>query len=149
MDLTKDDIKALEDERMDINEYIQLQAKQVRNEKWTPEETVKMQRHAYATNQLTLYYLSKIAEKQDDDAKDTSEILNELRGDNFKQKDQVFYNDEKIVKLLTEIKEQKQEVKLDTKSTLPQLATIGTMIVIFFLVVGYALKALFGGFFND
>lgn len=148
MDLTNDDIKALENERMDINEYIQLQAKQVRGEKWTPEETVKMQRHAYATNQLTLYYLSKISQKQDDDAKDTSEILNELRGDNFKQKDQVFYNDEKVVKLLTEIKGQKQEVKLDTKSTLPQLATIGTMIAVFLIVLVYALKTLFGGFLN-
>lgn len=148
MDLSKEDIKALEDERMDINEYIQLQAKQVRNEKWTPEETVKMQRHAYATNQLTLYYLSKIQERSEDNSKDTSEILNELRGDNFKKQEQVSYNDEKIVKLLTEIKEQKQEVKLDTKSTLPQLATIGTMIAVFVIVLGYALKALFGGFFN-
>ena len=148
MDLTNDDIKVLENERMDINDYIQLQAKQVRGEKWTPEETVKMQRHAYATNQLTLYYLSKISEKQDDDAKDTSEILNELRGDNFKKQEQLTYNDDKVLKLLTEIKEQKQEVKLDTKSTLPQLATIGTMIAVFVIVIGYALKALFGGFFN-
>lgn len=148
MDYTKEELAQLENERLDSNAYLELQAKQVRGEKWTSEETVKMQRHAYATNQLTLYYLSKIAEKQDDDAKDTSEILNELRGDNFKQKDQVFYNDEKVVKLLTEIKEQKQEVKLDTKSTLPQLATIGTLIAIFIIVVGYGLKALFGGFFN-
>jgi len=148
MDYTKEELAQLENDRLDSNAYLELQAKQVRGEKWTPEETVKMQRHAYATNQLTLYYLSKIAEKQDDDAKDTSEILNELRGDNFKQKDQVFYNDEKVVKLLTEIKEQKQEVKLDNKSTLPQLATIGTVIAIFIIVVGYALKALFGGFFN-
>ncbi len=148
MDLSKEDIKGLEDERMDINDYIQLQAKTARGEKMTAEEAVKMQRHAYATNQLTLYYLSKIAEKQDDDAKDTSEILNELRGDNFKKQEYTQYNDEKVVKLLTEIKEQKQEVKLDTKSTLPQLASIGTMVAVFVIVLGYALKALFGGFFN-
>ena len=148
MDLSKDDIKALEDERMDINEYIQLQAKQVRNEKWTPEETVKMQRHAYATNQLTLYYLSRIQERTEDNSKDTSEILNELRGDNFKKEEAKIYNDEKVVKLLAEIKDKNQEVKLDTKSTLPQLATIGTMIAIFIIVLGYSVKALFGGFFN-
>lgn len=148
MDYTKEELTQLENERLDSNAYLELQAKQVRGEKWTPEETVKMQRHAYATNQLTLYYLSKIAEKQDDNAKDTSEILNELRGDNFKKQEQTSYNDEKVVKLLTEIKEKNQEVKLDTKSTLPQLATIGTMIAIFIVVVGYALKALFGGFFN-
>lgn len=148
MDLSKEEIKSLEDERMDINEYIQLQAKQVRGEKWTPEETVKMQRHAYATNQLTLYYLSRIQERTEDNSKDTSEILNELRGDNFKKEEAKIYNDEKIVKLLTEIKEKNPEIKLDTKSTLPQLATIGTMIAIFIVVVGYALKALFGGFFN-
>ena len=148
MDLSKEEIKFLEDERMDINEYIQLQAKQVRGEKWTPDETVKMQRHAYATNQLTLYYLSKIQERSEDNSKDTSEILNELRGDNFKKEEVKAYNDEKIVKLLTEIKEKNPEVKLDTKSTLPQLATVGTMIVLFIIVLGYALKALFGGFFN-
>ena len=148
MDYTKEELTQLENERLDSNTYLEMQAKQARGEKLTSEEAVKMQRHAYATNQLTLYYLSKIAEKQDDDAKDTSEILNELRGDNFKQKDQVIYNDDKVVKLLTEIKEQKQEVKLDTKSTLPQLATIGTMIAVFVIVLGYALKALFGGFFN-